>query len=415
MSHPVSSSGRLAEMSPSLAWLSGLLWPVGSGSRVTLTHGSGRRPSDTRVWAVLPSAANPTLLAPASGRPGGSALHQFNDSMSHASRLRKVLVGVVIRSGAGALVSRDKLTVSVGGVDDASDLLDSVLPGIVGEPRIEVAISIGRQLRPNLKPVLQIMDPGGRVLAYVKIGWNDLTRDLIQNEARALRSWGSSPPRHFEVPRLIHEGEWNGLAIAVLSPIPHRLIRRGPRNMVPSVEVLREVAELGGSERSRLGGSPYWSRLRSRFDKVAVNGEMADAIRSILSRVEGSGDQELTFGCCHGDWAPWNMSHADGKLFVWDWERSARPVPVGFDALHFWFEVGFHKEHLEVADAGRSSFVRSSKTLERLGVDASARSTMMRLYLIERLLRVEEGRASGVPVHRGLSQAILRELDDWSA
>lgn len=403
-----------SEMAAPLVWLGGLLWPEDSGADVALTHGGGRRSSDARVWAVLPSAANPTLLAPASGGSGSSALHQFNDSMSQASRLRKAIAGAVIRSGGATLVSRDRLTVSRGAAGESSDLLESVLPDIVGEPRIEVAISIGRQLRPNLKPVLQMMDPKGRVLGYVKIGWNDLTRDLIQNEARTLRAWEASPPRRFEVPRLIHEGDWNGLAIAVLSPVPHRLLRRGPRNSLPSAEILREVAELGGWESSRLDESPYWSRVRTRFADIVTDEEAGDGFRSILSRLERRTEKELTFGSCHGDWAPWNMSRSHGTLFVWDWERCARPTPVGFDALHFWFEVGVHKEHLDVAHASRSALARSVETLDRLGVDPSSRRTLLQLYLIERFLRVEEGRAVGVPVHRDMSSAILRELGTWS-
>ncbi len=219
---------------------------------------------------------------------------------------------------------------------------------------------MGRQLRPNLKPVLQVMDPRGRVLAYVKIGWNDLTKELVQNEARALRAWAEAPPRHLEVPRLIHEGEWHGAAITVLSPHPHRLLRRGSRNALPSAAVLGEVASLGGTERSSLHGSSYWRRLKARAEAIATGDASSDALRSILGRVEGAtGAEELTFGSCHGDWAPWNMSTGRRSLYVWDWERSARPTPVGTDVLHFWFEVGFHKEGMDVAAASRSALARS--------------------------------------------------------
>jgi hypothetical protein len=360
----------------------------------------------------MPSVANPTVLIPVSGRPGGSALRQFNDSMSQPARVRKAIVGLAVRGGGGALVARDRLVVSAAEVgDEAFDLIGSVLPTILREPRIEVAISIGRQLRPNLKPVLQIMDPDGRVLAYAKIGWNDLTRELVRNEARALRAWGSSAPRRFDVPRLIHEGEWNGSAITVLSPNPHRLFRRGRRNALPAADILGEVASLGGTERSALGTSPYWAHLKERIDGIAMTEESAVALRSVLTSLEAShGDEELRFGSCHGDWAPWNMSVAGGRLFVWDWERWAHPMPVGSDALHFWFEVGFHKERKDVTAASRSALARSLETFDRLGVARSSRRTLQQLFLIERLLRVEEGRVAGVPVHRDLSAALLREL-----
>lgn len=412
MSESASPNARLAEISSPLAWLRDLLWPADSGFQVTLTRGGGRSSSETLVWAVMPSAANPTVLIPVSRRAGGSALRQFNDSMSQMARVRKAVVGAAVRRGGAALVARDRLVVSKVGVGaEALDLIGSVLPGILREPRIEVAISIGRQLRPNLKPVLQIMNPDGRVLAYAKIGWNDLTKDLVRNEARSLRAWGSAPPRHLEVPRLIHEGEWNGSAITVLSPNPHRLFRRGRRNALPSADIFGEVASLGGTELSPLVASPYWARLKERIDGIPMTEALSDSLRSILSRLEAShGGEELRFGSCHGDWAPWNMSLSGGKLFVWDWERCARPTPVGTDAVHFWFEVGFHKEGLDVATASRSALARSLETFDRLGIARSSRRTLLQLFLIERLLRVEEGRVAGVPVHRDLSAALLREL-----
>jgi hypothetical protein len=396
----------------SLAWLRDLLWPTVSGSRVALARGGRRWSPDVREWAVMPSAANPTVLIPVSGRAGASALRQFNDSMSQFARVRKAAVGAAVRGGAGGLIARDRLIVTkVDPGAEALDLIGSVLPGILGVPRIEVAISIGRQLRPNLKPVLQIMSHDGQVLAYAKIGWNDLTRDLVRNEARTLRAWGSSPPRLFDVPRLIHEGEWNGSAITVLSPNPHRLFRRGRRNAFPSADILREVASLGGMQRSPLGTSPYWARLKERIDAIARTEASGDSLRSVVARVQAShGEEELMFGSCHGDWTPWNMSVAGGRLFVWDWERRAWPTPVGYDALHFWFEVGFHKEGLDVAKASRSALARSLDTLDRLHISSSTRRTLLQLFLIERSLRVEEGRAAGVPVHRDLAPALLREL-----
>ncbi len=369
------------------------------------------------MWALVPSAANPTLLAPASGRPGSSALRQFNDSMSQVARLRKALVGVGIRSGGGGLIARDRLTVSRSGPStEMLDLVGSVLPKILGQSRIEVAISIGRQLRPNLKPVLQVMDQKGRVLAYAKIGWNDLTRGLVQNEARALCEWGSMPPRHFKVPELIHEGEWNGCAITVLSPNPHRVLRRGRRNELPPAEIIREVASLGGLVHAPLCPSRYWSRQKERIDRIDMPDVTGRPLRAVLTQLEEShGHEELTFGCCHGDWTPWNMSYSDGRLFVWDWERSEHFVPMGFDALHFWFEVGFHKEGLDVPAASRAALTRSLDTLDQLGVATRSRRTLLHLFLIERLLRIEEGRASGVPVHSDLSAGILRELEQRSS
>ena len=92
-------------------------------------------------------------------------------------------------------------------------------------------------------------------------------------------------------------------------------------------------------------------------------------------------------------------------------ERFERPTPVGYDVLHFWFEVGFHKQGLDVATASRSALARSVGILRQLEVTPSSQDTLHQLFLIERSLRVEEGRVAGVPVHGGLSEGLLRELE----
>ena len=146
------------------------------------------------------------------------------------------------------------------------DLIGSVLPRVLGVPRVEVAVSIGRQLRPNLKPVLQIMAPDGDVLAYAKLGWNPLTRSLVENEAAVLRAWSHARPKHISVPELIHEEIWSGMSMTVMSPVPNRYWGRSGR--APSADAVMEVAELGGIERSALATSSYLTRLNERVSSL---------------------------------------------------------------------------------------------------------------------------------------------------
>ena len=56
----------------------------------------------------------------------------------------------------------------------------------------------------------------------------------------------------------------------------------------------------------------------------------------LLDRLAGAaGAVHLQLGRWHGDWAPWNMARAGGRVQVWDWERSVTGVPVGLDMIHF--------------------------------------------------------------------------------
>ena len=70
----------------------------------------------------------------------------------------------------------------------------------------------------------------------------------------------------------------------------------------------------------------------------------------------------------HGDFAPWNMLHTADSINVWDWERASETRPLGVDALHFTFEVAYHKERREPMAAINIALERSQDVLRGLGV-----------------------------------------------
>lgn len=415
MTASLSSGDLVSDASPPLAWLRDLLWPDWAGFRTSVERTDGDAGRETFAWLALPTVSSPTLLAPSSKRAGGASLLQFNDSMSLLGRTRKLAVGALIRSGGGSALTRDRFVVRSGPrVEPAMDLVGSMLPDILNVPRVEVAISIGRQLRPNLKPVLQIMSPEGEVLAYAKLGWNPLTRGLVQNEAMVLSAWSHATPRLISVPDLLYEGIWNEMAITIMSPVPHRYWSRSGR--APTADVVMEVAELGGLERSELATSPYLARLDERIRALPKESSVRASLRSAVTRLErSSGEVELSFGRDHGDWTPWNMRRSGRRLLVWDWERSARPVPLGFDVLHFWFESAFHKKGREVDDASLETLERAGSTFIALGIPRDSHALLHRLFLVERSLRLEEGRAAGMPVDERLSRGIVTLIERGDA
>ncbi len=52
------------------------------------------------------------------------------------------------------------------------------------------------------------------------------------------------------------------------------------------------------------------------------------------SWVELVKETPIAWGSWHGDWRRTNMAVSSSKCSVWDWERFATGVPVGYDALH---------------------------------------------------------------------------------
>lgn len=400
-------------LGPHLSWVAKILWRHLPGIHVSM---DGNLPPGYRMveeFAVLPSASRPRLLVPTGSTAAASAcLRQFNDSMSQRARVSKALVGTGLRGG---IVQRfaSRLTVGVavnGNRRREAALLENHLREVFDRPDLELAITLGT-IRPNRKPVLQALTSAGEVVGYVKVGWNDVTRRLVSNEARVLEAWRRRTPRHLQAPRLLHHGEWNGLTITAVSAAPHRVWRRGPRNAPPPISVLQEVASLGGIQRGAFGASPYWRDLRGRIDRGQLPDSIGDRVDPVLSRLEDEhGGRALSFGTWHGDWAPWNMSRVGGTLFIWDWERSADLVPIGLDAVHFFFQVHYQFGGRNVDASAVAALRRAAGQLRALGAADGTDRLLLSLYLLELLLRFEEGRASQVMTQPDVSAAIVETL-----
>jgi hypothetical protein len=397
------------DANPTLSWLGQLLCPAGSGLR--LSADPSREAHTVARWLALPSASRPRLLAPAGGPPAAAALAQFNDSMTQVARMRKWAIGQALRIGAGKLRRHDYVAIVGDAMSSESDLLGSVLPELLSE-RVETAVVLGPGRRPNAKPVLQLLRSDGRVIAYAKIGWNDLTRELIENEHRVLTSWEARPPATFAVPRALGSTTWNRLSILLVSPAPHRLFRSGPRNAPPPSRTVREVGALGGMQDCELANAPFLTRLDREADRL-VDEPVGEVARSVIaSTIDRDGHRKVAVGTAHGDWGPWNMSRVDGTLHVWDWERTADGVPIGLDVLHLHCQTSIFGSRRSVPDAVSRALAEAREQLVELEVDPHVHRSLMNLYLVERLLRLAAGRSEGVPIRRELLTGLIDVLSD---
>jgi hypothetical protein len=402
-------SARPSKGSPEIVtWLSQVLWPDAGGYDVEL----GRARSGADRWLLLPDDRRPTLLVPGSRREGAAALRQFNDGMTQVARLRKAAISTFLRCGGARFARGDRLLVSAPRDDRWEDLAGSVLPKILGVPRVSIAISVGRQLRPNLKPVLQVTSREGGVLAYAKVGWNDLTKELVVREAEALERYRAGGPRTFALPSLLHHGSWNGVELTVVSPGPQHVWRVGRYDSPPDAGVVGEIAELGGGIGSAaLGESAYWRGLCERVGAIDEGAADGRSLASVTEHISARhGDRILAFGGSHGDFTPWNMTATRSRPFIWDWERWSHPAPLGIDAVHLGFEVGVLKRGLSVSAASRRSVQRADAALRALGLGPEQIEVVRALQLIERAVRMEEGRRAGVSIDEGIAGGLRHEL-----
>ncbi|MDO5502416.1 MAG: phosphotransferase [Actinomycetia bacterium] len=207
----------------------------------------------------------------------------------------------------------------------------------------EVAVSVHLgPPRANRKPVFHIIEPrSGRSLAYAKLGINELTCRRVRDEAAALSRLGAVSTGRLRVPALIAAGQWEGLDYLVMKP----LTADSPAPASPELRAAAGTDLVGAFARRTcaLQTTDWWSRMwQALADDRLPRGE-ADRLEAVASRLAAShGDRPLVLGAVHGDWSPWNMCAQGDSLAVWDWERFATDLPVGWDEIHY--RLGSHRD-----------------------------------------------------------------------
>jgi hypothetical protein len=385
----------------------------------------GLTADDERVWAgidpvppgwrpieryvILPTARRPQILAPASAPgPAAAAVTQFSNGAPAHERLAAAAAAAALRAGVAQRLLRGRAAIAVApGVGDAD------LPGLVlshhlaqalGLPRADLAVRVGAA-RPNGKPVVQVSAPDGRIVAFAKVGWNELTRTLVAAEAGALRDLAASPPAAFAVPGLLHSGDWAGSTVTAVVPAMGGRPHVSPD---PPPAATRELALGAAVERAPLEESGWWARVLARID--ASDGAVQ---RRAAARVgEVAGGRELAFGRGHGDWTPWNMAEVGGRLVVWDWERAASGVPVGVDAAHYCLLVALNARGLPPEKAVPDVVGRMPRALAGLDVPADHARLVVMLELLEMSVRFAEAGAAGVTGLRDRFGSALAALLD---
>jgi len=275
----------------------------------------------------------------------------------------------------------------------------------LGDERLLVSVRLGA-LRPNGKPVAQAMSGDGSAAAFVKIGWNDLTRSLVRREAEQLAAlWLPAPPRSFSVPRILWAGAWAGHELLAVQPA-----EGGPAPSQPPLAATAELAARGGLTRSALATSTWWQRVRARAG-AAASGADTHRLQQAIDAVERRhGEDELVFGTAHGDWTPWNMAVRDGRLQVWDWERCATGVPVGLDIAHHLLLVALRRRRRPMPEALAETFERTPALIGQVGAEAAAGVAVVELELLEMAVRFAEARAAGVTVPHDVFLDTLLDL-----
>lgn len=357
-----------------LAAVRPLLWPEVPGGRAA--EAAPARPAASRGLIVLPGAARPRIVVPASRRAGAAALRRYGEPGSVRARSATRLLSLLLRAGFGGVLGDTIGTGSRAG----TPAIESYLEEQLGQA-VSVSMHLGAA-RANRKPVLQLLTADGTTIGFAKIGINQLTRELVRAERDALTQLGSLPLARLEIPAVLHSGSWRDLEVLVLSALPvwQRRVPPAPGELAAA---MRELAASAGLSAGPLAGSQYWQRLAGR---AAAAGDTADcvALRTAMGTTAArSAGIELSFGCWHGDWTPWNMASVRSGLLVWDWERFTTGVPVGFDALHYWLQARVVSARANPRAAAAECIGQAPALLAQLGLDAGQARLTALAYLAD--------------------------------
>lgn len=414
-SHPAGDIHDDPNVSPDLQWLATVLWGGRRGVVVSRRPEppAGRRAAGTYI--VLPNLRRPRLLVGAGPRAAArKALAAYNGLRPPATRLARALLGAGLGMGLTDRLFRDRLTVWL-----AEDRLPEELPSLLLREHVrqllgredELMEVIGlRPPGPYTKPVLQLFSGDGEPLAYVKVGWNDVTSQLVQNEAAFLREHRDQPFRRVWIPGILNHGQWHNLDIVVADPLPRGMRRYRPTTGVPPLEIMREIAESSGIVEAPFATSTYWQRTRRSISRLLADGPTRDSdiVSGFIRRIEERhGNATMPFGRWHGDWAPWNLAWLDRKLVAWDWEHTAEDVPLGFDAVNFLFQSRFAWKQESLAASTAACRRGSRSVLRALGVRPDLQQLVVSAYLLEMYIRYSRARLGGAGVNERFYPAIL--------
>jgi hypothetical protein len=132
-------------------------------------------------YLVVPDARRPRLLVPAgSRRVAAAAVRRYAEPQSRAARLKRDAVVAAMRTGASAVLLRDRVRVT----GPFSSSIDGYLSEQLGR-ELSVSVHIG-PARANRKPVLQLISPDGDTFGFGKLGTGPLTKQLVKAETAAL-------------------------------------------------------------------------------------------------------------------------------------------------------------------------------------------------------------------------------------
>ena len=372
-----------------------LLWPPAPAGAAALGT-----PGAHSNLIVLPNLRRPRLVVAPDRRVAAAAVRRYGEPRSATSRWGTRGLSLLMRSGVGGALLRKRVVVRP---SSAANTIESYLSGQL-QQELRISMYLGAA-RANRKPVLHLFTPSGDPVGVAKIGVSPLARELVRAERDALNAIDHARVPALRVPEVLRYGTWHDMPVMVLDALPTEA-RRHPLSDEHRAEAMAQVAALSDTGEAALADSGWWAGLGTRL-AGARNTRAGESVLSALRCLESkAGETTLGFGAWHGDWTPWNMAPTVDGLLVWDWERFATGVPVGFDALHYSLQSSITGARRDPLTAARASLTGAPELLAPFGIGTDAGPPDRRAL---------SRRAGGAPPggRPGGGRARLGSVDRW--
>jgi hypothetical protein len=169
----------------------------------------------------------------------------------------------------------------------------------------------------------------------------------------------------------------------------------------------RFLDALQTGEMRTVADTEYVSRLRQRLSSIP---QLAPEVAA-LRRLEPSLSELRVRGTIvHGDFAPWNIRHMDGRISAFDWEHACLDGIPLIDSLHHVLQVGVLLDGWEVERAFER--LMSLATEPAAGLDRRGLLTIESLYLLDLTARtIEDGPTVDTAGFLALYRSLFAKVD----
>lgn len=255
--------------------------------------------------------------------PNGLALYT---PYSRAGRVAKVALEWGLRLPGVASLLPGKVAVVPAPLTALLPFLQTTL----GRHDLLFSVACGTPGR-HRKLTVQIVDPTGTALGFLKVPASPDAASRIRHEAWVLKSVGAE--LQDAVPRVLGFVEVGETPALLTAPVPGRV---GPAAMSDyHIEFLKR---LHGLHPRQEDGDSVVDRAEQQAVRAACFdvGPWRDGLRWARERLRG---EPVITGWVHGDFAPWNTRVSAQGLMVIDWEAARENTPIVWDAMHFSVQV----------------------------------------------------------------------------